>query len=48
MKQGQAESLGWKILDTLGRGGQADVYLVERKSEPGGVRFALSSTDADL
>src|SRR5271165_6456913 len=37
-----AEQLGWKLLGKqLGRGGQGDVELVERLSEPGGKRYAL-------
>ena len=37
-----AESLGWKLLGkNLGRGGQGDVELVERLSEPNGKRYAL-------
>jgi serine/threonine protein kinase len=38
----QVEKLGWKLLGTnLGKGGQGDVELVERLSEPGGQRYAL-------
>jgi serine/threonine protein kinase len=38
----QAEQLGWKFVGkNLGKGGQGDVELVERLSEPGGQRFAF-------
>ena len=37
-----AESLGWKLLGkNLGRGGQGDVELVQRLSEPNGKTYAL-------
>jgi serine/threonine protein kinase len=42
IKSGNAESLGWKLLGrNLGRGGQGDVELVEKLTEPGGKRYAL-------
>ena len=37
-----AEKLGWKLVGkNLGRGGQGDVELVEKLSEPDGKRYAL-------
>jgi serine/threonine protein kinase len=38
----QAQKLGWKLLgQNLGKGGQGDVELVERVSDPGSQRYAF-------
>jgi serine/threonine protein kinase len=40
-KSAQAASVGWKLGEQLGQGGQGDVMLATRSSDPGGQQYAF-------